>query len=96
MTLLEDMALVIERKALERSDNRMVMMDASFIGPRPNSRDFHAVEETLRDCFIHAEKLKVLLEDADAQIQRASVNYTKIRLEYLQASGSCLSSSQSP
>jgi len=84
------MALIIERKALERSDNLMVMMDASFIGPRPDSRDFRAVEDTLRDCFIHAEKLKVLLEDADEQIQRASVSYNKLRIQYLHACGSCL------
>jgi len=85
------MALIIERKSIERMDNLMIMMDASFCGPCPDSNDFRAVEQTLKECFIYSEKLKLLLEDADGQIQRASVSYNKLRVQYLHSAGFCLS-----
>jgi len=85
------MALIIERKSIERMDNIMIMMDASLCGPHPDSNDFHAVEQTLKECFIHSEKLKVLLEDADEQVQHASVSYDRLRVQYLHSAGFCLS-----
>ena len=81
------MALIIERKSIERMENLMIMMDASFCGPHPDSNDFRAVEQTLMECFIYSEKLKLLLEDADGQIQRASVSYNKLRIQYLHTTG---------
>jgi len=74
---------IITQKSIKQTNNLMTMMDASFRGPRPNTRDFHAVQQMLRDSFLHSEKLKLLLEDADAQIQQASVFYTRLRLQHL-------------